>query len=173
MFKNTGNKTPTSWEDQMPGLTSDIELHHYVTDLTVDEFSSLLELYLKDEILVTGTTNDTSGLTQSLNGVAGQFEFKAKPQEDWSNDVPCGAFNLVVTLGNKAEMADLLMLNEYNKNVAGVKVFIDYPNIYTSSFLTVEYGVTGQTVVSQIAYLIECSRRLILSLHKESESCAN
>lgn len=173
MFKNTGNKTPAKWEDQMPGLTSDIELHHYVTDLTVDEFTSLLKLYLKDEILVTGTTSDPNGMTQSINGVAGQFEFKVIPQDNWSNDVPCGAFNLEVTLGNKAGKADLLMLNEYNKNVAGVKVFIDYPNIYTSSFLVVEYGVTGQTVVSQIAYLIESSRRLILSLHKESENTAN
>ena len=173
MFKNTGGSTPFPLKDNCLDPQEGIDLHHFVTDLTVDEFVDIIHVHLADELRTTGVVEGEDGYVQSLNCVSGQSVLKITPQELWGNDSPCDVFSLYLQLTSSLKHVDLLSVNDINKNTPGLKVYLDDNCLHSSAVLCTKFGVTGQTVVNEIAFLVRSGQHLLLALHKKSGESVN
>lgn len=173
MFKNTGANTPFPLKDNCLDPQEGIELHHYVTDLTVEELKDIINVHLADELRITGVVQDHQGYISCLNCTSGQCVLKITPQELWGDDSPCDVFSLDFQLTSNLKHVDLLTVNDINKNSPGLKVYLDENSLHSSAILCTKFGVTGQTVVNDIAFLVRSGQHLLLALHKQAGESVN
>lgn len=156
---------------EVPETHFSVEPHHQLTDLVPYEIVEIISNYFED--LSIKNTLIVDSLVKRIECEASTFNIDFIPLNDWSEEIPCGEINVVASFSEKYNFINLITINEINESIPGLKLFRKNERLYSSTLLTTTFGVTAQTIVNQIYYLIETTLRLQLSLFDEKSNSVN
>lgn len=138
---------------------TNIELHHYITEITPEELRELLQ----DNISKLSNVNivEDRGRTR----ITSQFDllqlmFYAK--EAWNEDYPVTEIMCEITTA----MANLSLevINQINLELPELKIVKSASSTKSILYLNIEYGVTGKTIINQIERNLDSVSKLALHM---------
>ncbi|AXV67771.1 hypothetical protein D0907_20810 (plasmid) [Pseudoalteromonas lipolytica] len=155
----------------LPDTHFSVEAHHQITDLLPSEMVEIIKNYFEDLTIQNILTVD--GIIQRIECATSTFTVDVIALTDWNEESPCGELNIVANFSEKYRFINLITINEINESVPGLKLFRKNENLHSSTLLTISFGVTAQTLINQINYLLETTQRLQLSLFDEKSNSVN
>ncbi|WP_100915999.1 hypothetical protein [Pseudoalteromonas spongiae] len=138
---------------------TNIELHHYITEITPEELRELL----LDNISKLSNINiikDREG--KYLTSQFGLLQLKFYTKDAW--DEACPTTEVLCEITTAMANLPLEVINQINLELSDLKIVKSASNTKSILYLNIEYGVTGKTIINQIERNLDSVSKLTLHM---------